>query len=330
MENNFWQELNKKCKKSKQPILALAPMAGITDSPFRQMCKEYGADVVYSEMASTTALVYNPRKTLEMLVATPKESPYVIQLFGSNLDHFAQAARLLTDENTLKGLKIKDLRKPDGLDINFGCPAKKVQKQGAGAVLMNDLELAKNIIIVTLKNTDLPVSIKCRSQVGNVSVIDFLKKIKDLNIAALMIHGRSLAQGHSGPVDWKIIKEARKYFKGVIIANGGVKNYSSGKDLLELSGADGLGIGQGALGKPWLFEQIKNPDHKAKSDEDIYRAIIKHAQLVEKMKGSPGIVEFRKQLCWYIKGSPGAKELREKFVKVENFADIEKILKNKA
>lgn len=324
---NFWTKLNSKYKKAKRPILAMAPMAGITDSPFRQICKDFGADVVYSEMASTTALVYNPRKTLEMLISDKKESPYVIQLFGSNPDHFAQAARLLTDEKLLSGLKIKNLRKPDGLDINFGCPAKKVQKQGAGAVLMNDLNLSRSIIIATIKNTDLPVSIKCRSRVGDVSIIDFLKKINDLDIAAIMIHGRSLSQGHSGPIDTEIIKNVRKYYDGIIIANGGVKNYYSAKELLDKTEADGIGIGQGVLGRPWLFEECKIKKSKLKIKENIYKIIIKHARLVERLKGEEGMIEFRKHLCWYVRGLPGAKELRQKFIKIKNLKDIKKILK---
>lgn len=322
---NFWDKLNKQCQKEKRPILVLAPMAGLTDSPFRQICKDLGADVVYSEMASTTALVYNPRKTLEMLVSAKSESPYIIQLFGSNLDHFAQAVKLLSDAKLLAGLNIKNLRKPDGFDINFGCPAKKVQKQNAGAVLMNDLNLAKNIIITTIKNTDLPVSIKCRSQVGDVSVLKFLDEIKKLDIKAVMIHGRNLKQLHSGPVDFKIIKEARKYFKGIILANGGVKDLASAKKLWQDTGADGIGIGQAAIGHPWIFSEIKNL--KFEIDTQRKNKIIKkHAKLVYDEKGNKGIVEMRKHLCAYAKGDKNARKIREGFIKAASLKDIDNIL----
>ena len=139
----------------KKPIYALAPMAGVTDSAFRQICKQFGADVVYSEMISTTAIVYNSKKTLALMKFDKKERPYVVQLFGAKPEHFARAARIVAE-------KIK----PDGIDINFGCPVKKVQKQGAGAVLMNNSKLAREIVEATINNTKLPVSIKIRSRVG--------------------------------------------------------------------------------------------------------------------------------------------------------------------
>ena len=312
--NNFYQKFNR-------PFYVLAPMAGITDSAFRQICKEFGADVVYSEMASVTALVYNPKPTLEMLEFNKKERPYVAQLFGSNPEHFAQAVKLVAE-------KVK----PDGIDINFGCPVKKVAKQGAGAVLMNNLKLAHEIIKVTIANTNLPVSIKCRSQVGNISVLKFLDSVKDLDIKAVMIHGRTLAQGHSGAVDFKIIKEAKKHFNGIIIANGGVKDLTTAQELLEQTGADGLGIGQGALGKPWIFKELTSPlpaqagqPPPKLGEGDIKKIALKHAKLAYKLKGERGIIEMRKHLCWYVGGLQNTKELRRELVRVNNLREIEKI-----
>jgi len=320
---NFWEKL-KNSTQGGQAFYVLAPMAGITDSAFRQICKEFGADVVYSEMASVTALVYNPKPTLEMLEFSQKERPYVVQLFGSNPDHFAQAVKLVTK-------KIK----PDGIDINFGCPVKKVAKQGAGAVLMNDFKLAHKIIETTIKNTNLPVSIKCRSKVGEVDVLKFLDSVRDLDIKAVMIHGRTLAQGHSGSVDFEIIKKARNYFDGVIIANGGVKDCKSAEDLLGKTGADGIGIGQGALGRPWIFKEfrISNPPAIARHEragyefriDDIKIIALKHAKLVYKLKGEQGVVEMRKHLCWYVSGLPNASEIRRRLVKVKTVDEIQKI-----
>jgi len=307
--HNFWQKLNK-------PIYALAPMAGVTDSAFRQICKSFGADVVYSEMISATAIVYNSKKTLELMRFDKKERPFVVQLFGSKPEHFALAVKFVTN-------KIR----PDGIDINFGCPVKKVAKQGAGAVLMNDLKLAREVIKAVLGNTNLPVSLKCRSQVGQVTVLDFLKKIKDLPVAALMIHGRSLAQGHSGSVDWKIIREARKYFSGIILANGGVKDKKTAEELLLNTGADGLGIGQGALGKPWIFEEVKSPQPPlSRGSNEIFEIMLKHASLAYRLKGKQGITEMRKHLCWYVNGMKNAGELRRELVKVGSMGDIRKVL----
>ena len=309
---NFWQKLNK-------PIYALAPMAGVTDSAFRQICKSFGASVVYSEMISATAIVYNSKKTLELMKFDKKERPFVIQLFGSKPEHFAQATKFVAS-------KIK----PDGIDVNFGCPVKKVAKQGAGAELMNNLKLSRKIVEAVLANTNLPVSIKCRSQVGEVTVLDFLKAVKDLPIAAVMIHGRSLAQGHAGEVDWKIIEQARKYFSGVILANGGVKDKKTAEELLDATDADGIGIGQGALGRPWIFEEIKSSRPPLlKGDNEIFKIMLRHAKLAEKLKGREGIIEMRKHLCWYVNGLPKAGKLRQELVKVESINDIKRIIKYK-
>jgi len=310
---NFYQKL-KNSSRNERAILALAPMAGITDSAFRQMCKKFGADIVYSEMASVNALVYNPQKTLEMLQFSKIERPYVVQLFGSDPKHFVQATKL-----------IQKIIKPNGIDINFGCPVKKVAKQGAGAVLMNDLKLSKEIIKAVIDSTDLPVSIKLRSKVGKINALKFLNNVSDLDIKAIMIHGRTLNQGHSGPVDCEIIKKARDYFNGIILANGGVKDLTSAQELLDKTKADGIGIGQGALGRPWLFEEIKKDKLEIKSRENIFKIILEHAKLVKKIKSEPGIVEMRKHLCWYVQGLPGARKIRAEVVKVKTIQDIKRI-----
>jgi len=315
---NFWKSINK-------PILALAPMAGITDRAFRQMCKGFGADVVYSEMASATALVYNPLKTLEMLASDKNEQPYVVQLFGSNPDHFAQAVKLLTDKKKIQKLKATSYQLPAGIDINFGCPVKKVAKQGAGAVLMDKPELAREIIKAVFDNTDLPVSIKIRSKVGGTDALSLLDYLTDLPIAAVMIHGRTLAQGHSGPVDHQLIKEARNHFGGVILANGGVNDRETALQLLQKTGADGIGIGQGALGRPWVFQNVKCQMSNVKGRAEIFKITLQHARLSNQLKGQTGIIEMRKHLCWYVTGLPDASALRRQLVTVSSLKEIERI-----
>ncbi len=328
MSKNFWQKL-KKSFQGKRAIYALAPMAGITDSSFRQICLGYGADVVYSEMASAAALFFQPQKTIELLVSSKQEKPYIIQLFGSDPKHFAHAVKLLSEQKVSSKLGIHGYKRPQGFDINFGCPVKKAQKQGAGAVLMKNNKIAREIIIATTANTDLPVSIKCRCQVGQVDVLKFLWQISDLPIQAVMIHGRSLTQGHSGPVDGKIIREAKKCFQGVVLANGGVDSLESAQALLSESQADGLGIGQGVLGKPWLFEELKRgkQQSKNKNQEQIFNVISRHARLVQLNKGGKGILEFRKHLCWYIRDLPGAKAMRQRLIKIKDFYELYEFLK---
>lgn len=315
---NFWVKL----KKTGRPILVLAPMAGITDSPWRQICKDFGAEVVVSEMASVTALVYSPKATLAMLASTKSEAPYVIQLFGNNPEHFAKATQLLTNPSAVKKLGVTNYRVPQGIDINFGCPVAKVLKQGAGCALFKDLAKSREVITAVLNNTDLPVSIKTRTQVGEIKLLDFLKNISDLPISALMIHGRTLSQGFSGDIDYKIVAKARKYFTGVIIINGGINNSAKATNALKISQADGLGIGQGALGKPWIFQEIKN---KKIPPKDIKKIILKHAKLVAKYNGN--FREFRKHLLWYVTGLPNAKKLRGELIKVNSLEEVKNILK---
>ena len=314
---NFWQIL----KKKKEPILALAPMAGFTDSAFRQICARYGAAVLYSEMASVTALYYNQKTknnpTLDLLKFDRlKEKYYVVQIFGSDPEHFAVATKIITE-----------YIKPDGIDINFGCPVPKVIKQGAGSGLMKNLTQSRKVIEAVLKNTDLPVSIKIRAKSGDVDALKFLKNISDLPLAALMIHGRTLKQGFSGAPDYKLIKNAQKYFSGLILANGAITNLAEARRALKESQADGLGLARGVLGRPWLFEEIKKDQEINLELKQIFKLMVNQALLVQKLKGKSGLIELRKHLPWYLTNQPGASKLRDKIVKINTLADLKKILK---
>ncbi len=321
MKDNFWEKL----KKRNRPILALAPMAGFSDSPFRQICKKYGADVLYSEMASAASLYYaslekksdrEVQKTMSLLkYKRSKEKYYVVQLFGSNPKHFAVATKIISERI-----------KPDGIDINFGCPVPKIVKQKAGSGLMMDLDRSRKVIEAVIKNTSLPVSVKIRSQVRDVSYLDFIKNISDLNISAIMIHGRSLNQGFAGAVDYKIIKEAKKHFKGVILVNGGINSLDVANKALEDSQADGLGLARGVLGRPWLFKEIKKQRVINKNRRQIYKLIYRHAKLYLKLKGDRSFVELRKNLVWYLSGLDNASKIREKITKANSIKDIKKIL----
>lgn len=329
---NFW-------KKIKIPILALAPMAGFTNSPFRLICKGYGADVVYSEMASAAALCYKNEKTLELLKFSKSERPYIVQVFGNDPKYFRNAARIITE-------KIR----PDGIDINMGCPVKKVFGDGSGAALMDNIEKAREIIKETLKGTRLPVSIKIRSRVGKTTAYKFVKRISDLPISAIMIHGRSLSQGFAGDIDYSGIKKVKFLCQketpkeaGLpigspvscgnipIIANGGIYTPEDAETMLQKTGADGIGIARGALIKPWIFSQIREYFGKGKYEEfnlkEIRKAALRHAKVAYKFKGEWGIVEMRKHLLWYFQGFEGAKEMRKRLVKVENLRDLKRILK---
>ncbi|MCE5333937.1 MAG: tRNA-dihydrouridine synthase [Desulfobacteraceae bacterium] len=306
---NFWDSLPK-------PIFALAPLSGITDSAFRQICKQFGADLVYSELSSATALTYNPERTFRILRFNPVERPYLVQLFGNNPEHFAIAARLVTE-----GIK------PDGIDINFGCPIHKVFHHGAGAALMTDLTRACEVIQSVIENTHLPVSIKVRTRVNDMDLGTFLDSIADLDVKAVMIHGRTYAQGFSGPVDHEAIREARAHFGGIVLANGGIKNAAAGLDLLDRTTADGIGIARGAMGNPWIFQEIKQiHGHGAQEAKNVLQTALRHAELSVGLKGHHGVIEMRKHLCWYLRHLPGSNLQRRRAVTVNSLEDIAELL----
>ena len=314
---NFWLKINK-------PILALAPMAGITDSAFRQICKQSGADVVYSEMISVDGLFYNSKKTLELMRFAKKEQPIVIQLFGSKPKLFSHA--------------VKEVAKlgASGVDINFGCPAPKIYKNNGGVSLMRDLNLCYEIVKAACSAAKIPVSIKIRTginfQQGKVTAVDLIKKIKDLPVSAVMIHGRSYEQGFSGEIDLAMIKKVKQIFPGLVLGNGGIDTPAKAEEMLKKTGVDGLGLAQGVLGKPWLFKQIKDYLAKGQYQEitakELKKIIIAHSQLMSKLKGQQGILEMRKHLAWYVRGFEQASLIRQKLIKVTTLKQISEILKN--
>ncbi len=313
---NFW-------KKLKKPILALAPMAGITDSAFREICRQNGADVVYSEMASVSALFFKPQKTLDLVRFRKKERPYVVQLFGKDPTHFAKAAKIITE-------KVK----PDGIDINFGCPAKKVFGHGSGCALMPQKELARQIISTVCDNTHLPISIKIRAGLRDTTAVHFIENIKDLPFSVVMVHGRTYEGSFSGKVDYEIVEKIKKIIPDkIVLANGGIFTPEDGARILkEHPAIDGLGIARGTWGKPFIFDQIKKLISKGKYSEydfkKIKKIMIKHAELIWKDKKDLGMFEIRKHLVWYVKGFSGAAELRRKLVEAKSVEEIKNILKD--
>lgn len=382
-QTNIWQNL-------KKPILALSPMAGYTDSAFRIICLENGADIVYTEMISAEALSRGNKKILKMLNFLPEEKNIIVQLFGKNPESFAKATRTINSffchsrpvsqhgVNSSENLMInkknvilnsgdphfrKDDRKIIGLDINLGCPAHKVLKTGAGAALMDNKKLARKIIQTVIKNTNLPVSIKIRSRVKNTTAEEFIAFIKDLPITAVMIHGRSLAQGMTGEVDFQMIKKVKQLLPDkIVLGNGGVDSVEKTQEMLEKTGVDGAGIGRGALGQPWIFSiagrhseadeyRPRNPVAKMPNDvfynhpdssryqsgritpplkgedknEFLKNIILRHAKLF--LKQNQNLIPLRKHLVHYFKGQKNASEWRQKMIKVKTMEELIEILK---
>ncbi|MFA6533924.1 MAG: tRNA-dihydrouridine synthase [Patescibacteria group bacterium] len=305
-----------------QPLLALAPMAGITDSAFRLLCRESGADLVYSEMVSADGLVYG-KKSWELVKFSSRERPIVIQLFGKKPDKFAAAAAMIVR-------KIK----PEAIDINMGCPAKKVVRSGHGVVLMQDPALACQIVQAVKKavGDKCLVSVKTRLGFSNKKeILSFAPKLEKAGMDFLCLHGRTYPQGFSGEVDLLMIKKVKDLLKIPVLANGGVKTPEQAAAMLKVTGADGLALGLGTLGRPWLFQEIKEflntGAYRELTWSEIKKVMMRQAKLAYQQKGSFGLVELRKHLCWYTKGHAGAAEWRARLVRVETLRDIQKILK---
>lgn len=318
---NFWSQF-------KKPIIALAPMAGINDSAFRLICKQHGCDVVYSEMISVDALCHNSARTAEMLKFKTKERPVVFQLFGKDPELFVKAAKIVSKSGA------------DGIDINFGCPARKIISNGAGAALMADLKLCSAIIEATIKATHLPVSIKIRTAMNvavknkkqTITAVDFVKQIKNLSVSAIMIHGRSYEQGFSGDInqiDFEMIRAVKEKFSGIVLANGGINTPEEAKLILDKTKADGIGLARGLQGNPWLSGQIKDflttGKYLQPSFAQIKKTAITHSELLYKAKGKQGLLEMRKHLAWYIKGFPQAAEWRKKLMTVKTLKEVKNI-----
>jgi tRNA-dihydrouridine synthase B len=321
--NNFWQKLNK-------PILTTTPMAGITDSAWRQICKSWGADIVHTEFVSVDAL-YGSTKTLQMLEYKASEQPVVVQIFGKNAELYPKAAKIVAKTGVA------------GIDINFGCPAKKVAGHGGGICLLRDMDTVYNIVSATMNSVDLPVSVKTRINLnkitgapnkGQITIFDFLEKLKDLPIAALILHGRSYEVPFTGPVDLDMLKSAGEKFKEYFpnspyLINGSFQTIESVVDDLKYTEADGIALSRALYGRPWIFQQIKDYLATGKYEEitwtDTKDTIIKHAHLLYESKGESGFREMRKHLLFYVKGRPDASTLRKQLVSVDNPQDVEKI-----
>lgn len=305
-------------KKFEKPVLGLAPMADHTDSPFSLMCKKFGADVIYREMVSADAIVHNNDKTLKMAEFDPRERPIILQIFGKDPAVLAEAARILEEKFN-----------PDGIDINMGCPARKIVGDFNGASLMREPRLAAKIIKEVKKSVRLQVSVKTRTGwERDTEILDFSKIIEDAGADALAIHGRTKKQGYSGAANWEIIGQVKNNLKIPVILNGDIVDFASFRKALEASGADGALIGRGALGHPWVFKQIKTKGKFQIKESEKIKTALEHFKKHYKFYGERGVITFRKHLAFYFKGMQGAKKKREQLASMSTFREIENFLSN--
>jgi tRNA-dihydrouridine synthase B len=303
-----------------KPILALAPMAGYTDSAFRQLIKSFApSTIVFSEFVSSDALHYKSAKTKKMLKFAKREQPFIAQIFGKNPDHFAEAAKLVENLGAA------------GVDINMGCPVRKIVSSLHGSALIQNPKLASKIIQACAKAVKIPVSVKTRLGIYDARKLpDFAKMIEASGARLLTIHGRTAKQMYTGEADFEPIYRVKEILKIPVIGNGdiiSVENFHQ-----KIGNLDGLMIGRGAVANPWLLREISNSlEKKISRTPKTLRAklptIFRHVKLMIKIKGEErGCMEMRKFLANYVKNESGAKRLRGKLVQVRNFEEIEKIL----
>ncbi|NLY76116.1 MAG: tRNA dihydrouridine synthase DusB [Firmicutes bacterium] len=304
------------------PVI-LAPMAGVTDPPFRKIVGRYRPGLICGEMVSAMALHYNSKKTRELIGIDPTVRPVSIQIFGSEPEVMAEAARTIEEAGA------------DLIDINMGCPVPKVVKNGEGAALLKNLPLARDIIKAVVEAVSIPVTLKCRLGWDRDHIVapELAELAESLGVAAVAVHARTREQYYHGRADWDQIKAVKQRVAIPVIGNGDIDSPQAATAIMEQTHCDGVMIGQAAMGRPWLFGQVRAylekgiliPEPSLKEQFGIIR---EHLALQVAYSGEErGVKEMRKHLGWYFKGLPGASRVRDQVNHVSRAADLELILK---
>lgn len=297
--------------------LILAPMAGVTNLPFRIVCKDYGAGMVCTEMASAKAMFHNDQKTKRLFNTEGEKRPISFQIFGSELESMAYAVKYMSDF-------------ADIIDINMGCPAPKVVKNGDGSKLLLDLKKAQEIIETAVKNSKVPVTVKFRKgwDKENIVAVNVAQIAEQAGASAVTIHGRTRSEFYTGKADWDIIKKVKQSVNIPVIGNGDIVDEESALQMFEQTGVDGIMIGRGSFGNPWIFRNIK---HYLETGEKLpqptnnekLEVMEKHIELAVKEKGEDvAIKELRKHIAWYTKNLKNSSEFRNSINKVEKKEEL--------
>lgn len=303
--------------------LILAPMAGVTDLPFRMLCKEQGCGLLYTEMVSAKAILYKNRNTEALLETREEERPIAVQLFGSDPDIVGDMAARLSEGPY------------DFIDINMGCPVPKVVNNGEGSALMKNPELVEQILSAMVKKSAKPVTVKIRKgfDEAHVNAVEIAKIAEACGVAAVAVHGRTREQYYSGKADWEIIRRVKEAVRIPVIGNGDIWEPEDAGRMLRETGCDGLMLARGAQGNPWLFSRINHyldtgetlpgPDR-----DEICRMIMRHARLQVEQKGEfAGMREMRKHVAWYTSGLPHSAGIRRDSNLVETLTELEELLR---
>ena len=303
--------------------LILAPMAGVTDLPFRLLCKEQGAGLLCMEMVSAKAILYKNKNTEELLTIDARENPVSLQLFGSDPDIMSEIAKRIEE------------RPFDILDINMGCPVPKVVNNGDGSALMKNPKLAGKIIEKTARAIKKPVTVKIRKGLDDTSInaVEMAHIAQESGAAAVAVHGRTRAQFYSGKADWDIIRQVKEKVSIPVIGNGDIKTAEDVIAMEQQTGCDGFMIARGAEGNPWIFSQIlhyfETGEKKEKPTfDEVTEMLLRHARMQLEFKGEyTGIREIRKHAAWYTAGYRNSSRLRGRINEVENYEQLEELFR---
>lgn len=302
--------------------LILAPMAGISNSAYRGLCREHGADICVGEMVSAKALHYGDKKSIQLLSATKEEQPCIPQIFGSEPDIMAEAA-----------VKVVELTHPIAIDINMGCPVHKVVSSGDGSALMKDPELIFRIVKAIAESVDVPVTVKMRSGFDSLSInaVECAQAAQSGGAAAITVHGRTRAQMYAPPVDLEVIAAVKRAVGIPVIGNGDIKDAESAREMYERTGCDSIMIGRAALGNPFIFAEIKaaqrGETYEKPSTQKLMETARRHVHALVMLKGERvGILEARGQMAWYVKNIRGAASIRARATAVSTLDEADRFI----